>query len=55
MDLKPHEADEAAVAFARRCASLLVVLPGHPAGLALFTSRCFEVHVKLFCSQNTFN
>ena len=38
-DLKPHEADEAAVAFARRCASLLVVLPGHPEKGPLYITR----------------
>lgn len=38
-DLKPHEADEAAVAFARQCASLLVVLPGHPEKGPLYIVR----------------
>ena len=38
-DLAPGEADAAAVDFVRRCASLLVVLPGHPEKGPLYIVR----------------
>ena len=38
-DMRPHEADDAAVGFTRRCAALLVVLPGHPTKGPLYITR----------------
>jgi hypothetical protein len=38
-DLTPHNAEKVAIAFVRRCSSLLVVLPGHPEKGPLYIAR----------------